>query len=94
MIDITSAKNRILQMAICGELNRRSGTKQDVETILNNVAIERSELLKHQETKKAKKAPMIEEGLFEIPESWVWVPLGELCVFLSRGKSRPIVESS
>lgn len=74
-------------MAICGELNRRSGTKQDVETILNNVAIERSELLKHQETKKAKKAPMIEEGLFEIPESWVWVPLGELCVFLSRGKS-------
>ena len=87
MIDVASAKNRILQMAIRGDLSEHKGSFDDVETIVCNIEHERKDLIKRKETKECKTAPMIQEGLFDIPDSWKWVPLGSLCVLLSRGKS-------
>ena len=31
--------------------------------------------------------PHYENVPFEVPSSWVWTTLGEICIFLSRGKS-------
>ena len=87
MIDTASVKMRIIRMAISGELTKRPETDFNIEQCLATIHEEYLRLLKNGETKKKKEAPMIEEGLFEIPQSWAWVPLGKLCTFLSRGKS-------
>ena len=87
MIDTLSVKMRIIRMAISGELTERPATEPDIKQILKKINEEYLSLLKDGETKKKKEAPMIEEGLFAIPESWGWVPLGQLCILLSRGKS-------
>lgn len=87
LIDTLSVKMRIIRMAISGELTERPATEPDIKQILKKINEEYLSLLKDGETKKKKEAPMIEEGLFAIPESWGWVPLGQLCILLSRGKS-------
>lgn len=87
MIDVTGVRNRILEMAIRGELSNRIGTKEDVDALLVSIATERLALLKKKETKISKTSEMINEGIFDIPDTWKWVPLGEVCIMLSRGKS-------
>lgn len=37
---------------------------------------------------------MISEDLFELPDTWAWVPLRQLCIFLSRGKSPKYSETA
>ena len=36
---------------------------------------------------------MINEGIFNIPNTWKWVSLGKVCIMLSRGKSPKYSES-
>ena len=87
MIDTVAAKRRLLQMAISGLLTQRSESDEQVQDTIVRIDQEYVQLLKGKQTKKKKVSPMISEGLFTLPDSWAWVPLGELCVFLSRGRA-------
>lgn len=87
MIDIVATKNRILEMAIHGELVPHRGTVRQVDEILSNIEIEVKDLEKKKETKISKTAEMLSDDIFDIPDNWKWVPLGKLCIMLSRGKS-------
>ena len=43
--------------------------------------------MKHQGFLSTSDKPHYENVPFEVPSSWVWTTLGEICIFLSRGKS-------
>ena len=87
MIDIKAVKNRILEKAIRGELVPHMGNINQVDKIIDKISVEYQELAKRKETKISKTAEMNSDEIFEIPENWKWVPLGKLCIMLSRGKS-------
>ena len=87
MIDIISIKNRLSELAIHGQLVGHTGTLADVEKIVISIKKDRDSLVKEGLSKKSKESPMIEEDTFDLPDNWKWVALGDLCVFLSRGKS-------
>lgn len=86
MIDTISVRNRILEMAIRGELSGNCDS-EDMRATLDHILISRDELIKQKKTKVGKTASIIEDVTFELPEAWSWVALGDLCVMISRGKS-------
>ena len=94
MIDIISIKNRLSELAIHGELVGHSGTLADVEKIVTSIKRDRDSLVKEGLSKKSKESPMIEEDTFDLPDNWKWVALGDLCIFLSRGKSPKYSETN
>ncbi len=93
MIDVAGVRNRLIEKAIRGELSNRIGSKEDVDALLISIETERLALLKKKETKISKASEMINEGIFNIPNTWKWVSLGKVCIMLSRGKSPKYSES-
>ena len=87
MIDTQNERIRISEMAIRGVLSNRVETSVDIDDSILAVKLAREELIKNKETKLPKESDIIDAELFDIPSNWKWVPLGDLCIFLSRGKS-------
>ena len=83
MIDVAGVRNRLIEKAIRGELSNRIGSKEDVDALLISIETERLALLKKKETKISKASEMINEGIFNIPNTWKWVSLGKVCIMLS-----------
>ena len=44
-------------------------------------------IFRHSDSPITSDKPHYENVPFEVPSSWVWTTLGEICIFLSRGKS-------
>ena len=86
MIDTKSVREYLLEAAIHGLLwtNNRD---DDSSVLLPQIEAEYKSLLEAKQTKAIVDAQMITEGVFSIPIGWNWVPLGKICVLLSRGKS-------
>ena len=82
-------KNSILQLAIQGKLVPQNPDDEPASILLERIKVEKKKLIEEKKIKKEKPLPEIteDEKPFEIPESWVWVKLGDICSFLSRGKS-------
>ena len=87
MIDTEGTRKRILEMAIRGKLsdNRKYGPLPS--SFFKTIENIRQEKLRKKETKICERTEMIVDGIFDIPETWKWVPLGDLCILLTRGKS-------
>lgn len=82
-------KNSILQLAVCGKLVEQRAEEGTARELLEQIKLEKEQLIKDKKIKKPKPLPEIteEEIPFEIPESWEWVRLNDICVYLQRGKS-------
>ncbi len=87
MIDTKSMGIRISEMAIRGQLSKRVKPSLSIDDIIENIKSERDSLIKEKATKISKVSSMLEDETFDIPNSWKWVALGDLCILLSRGKS-------
>ncbi|MBR1760058.1 MAG: restriction endonuclease subunit S [Schwartzia sp.] len=76
-------KNSILQRAIEGKLVPQRAEEGNAADLLREIKAEKARLVKEGKIKKEKPLPEIkaEEIPFEIPESWVWVRLGEISTF-------------
>ncbi len=74
-------KNSILQLAIQGKLVEQRQEEGTAEELYKQIQIEKLALIKDGKIKKEKPLPEITEDEipFEIPESWKWVRLSELC---------------
>jgi len=72
-------KNSILQLAVQGKLVPQHSTDEPVSELLKRIQTEKARLIKEGKIKKEKALPPIaeEELPFDIPESWIWVRLGE-----------------
>ena len=73
-------KNSILQHAVEGKLVEQRPEEGTAAELLREIKAEKARLVKEGKIKKEKPLPEIkaEEIPFEIPESWVWVRLGNI----------------
>lgn len=73
-------KNSILQLAIQGKLVEQRPEEGTAEELFARIQEEKRRLIKEGKIKKEKPLPEIaeDEKPFEIPESWMWVRLGEI----------------
>lgn len=71
----------ILQMAIQGKLVEQRLEEGTVEELYQQIQAEKRRLVKEGKLKKEKPLPEIaeDEVPFEIPESWKWVRLSDIC---------------
>lgn len=73
-------KNSILQLAVQGKLVEQRAEEGTARELLEQIKLEKEQLIKDKKIKKSKPLPEITEDEipFEIPESWVWVRVGEI----------------
>ena len=82
-------KNSILQLAVCGKLVEQRAEEGTARELLEQIKLEKDQLIKDKKIKKSKPLPEITEDEipFEIPESWEWVRLnGIVC---NNGQEKP-----
>lgn len=85
-------KNSILQLAVQGKLVEQRAEEGTARELLEQIKLEKDQLIKEKKIKKSKPLPEITEDEipFEIPESWEWVRLDDV-LDIARGASpRPI----
>lgn len=85
-------KNSILQLAVQGKLVEQRAEEGTARELLEQIKLEKDQLIKEKKIKKSKPLPEItdDEIPFEIPESWEWVRLDDV-LDIARGASpRPI----
>ena len=77
----------VLQLAIQGRLVPQRPEEGNAKELYKQIQAEKQKLIKEGKIKKEKPLPPItdDEKPFEIPESWKWVRLGELCAVLTCG---------
>lgn len=88
-------KKSLLQYAIEGKLvpqRKEEGTAKD---LLAEIRAEKARLIKEKKIKKTKTLPAItdDEKLFDIPDSWEWLRLGDIATIVTGGtpsKSQPL----
>lgn len=73
-------RKAVLQAAIEGKLTERHKDDGDARELLAQVETEKQRLVKAGEIKRQKSLPDIteEEKLFDIPDNWEWVRLGDI----------------
>ena len=80
-------KNSILQRAIEGKLVPQRKEEGTAKELLAEIRAEKARLVKEKKIKKSK--PLLEitddEKPFDIPESWEWVRLDDICKSISDG---------
>jgi type I restriction enzyme S subunit len=81
-------KNSILQLAISGKLVSQDPHDEPASALFDKIQAERKRLIKEGKIKAPKAAKEIgpinsTEVPFEIPESWLWVRLGEIMNIVS-----------
>lgn len=82
-------KNSILQLAVQGKLVEQRAEEGTARELIEQIKLEREQLIKDKKNKKSKPLPEITEDEipFEIPESWEWVRLnGIVC---NNGQEKP-----
>lgn len=85
-------KNSILQLAVQGKLVEQRAEEGTARELLEQIKLEKDQLIKDKKIKKSKPLPEIAEDEipFEIPESWEWVRLGDISSYAqTKKKIRP-----
>ncbi|MBM3419208.1 MAG: hypothetical protein FJX92_05520 [Bacteroidetes bacterium] len=76
-------RQQLLQDAVQGKLVEQNPKDEPASELLKKVKAEKQKFIAKKKLKKEKELTPIkpEEIPFEIPESWVWCRLGEICEF-------------
>lgn len=89
-MDAQQLRNSILQQAIQGKLVPQDPADEPASVLLQRIRKEKEHLVKEGKLKKKdlESKPIAEDEIpFEIPKSWEWVRLYDVCVYIHRGKS-------
>ena len=82
-MDTKQLKQRILDLAIRGKLVPQDPNDEPASVLLERIRAEKEQLIAQGKLKKSKSKisdkPHYENVPFEIPESWEWVRLDEVC---------------
>lgn len=86
-MNVQDLKNSILQRAIEGKLVPQRKEEGTAKELLAEIRAEKARLIKEKKIKKSKPLPEItdDEKPFDIPESWEWVRLDDICKSISDG---------
>lgn len=91
--NLTKLRQSILQDAVQGNLTMewrvQNPKVKPASELLKKIKAEKEQLIKEKKIKKEKPLPKITEDEipFEIPESWEWIRLQELCEIITKGSS-------
>lgn len=85
----TDMKKSILQLAMQGKLVEQRPEEGMAEELYQQIAAEKARLIKEGKIKKEKSLDEITEDEipFDIPESWKWVRLNDLCEKIGSGST-------
>ena len=74
-------KASILQYAVEGKLVKQDPNDEPASELLKRIENEKAELIREGNIKKSKQLPAIsnDEEPFDIPDSWEWIRLGNIC---------------
>ena len=92
-MDTKKLRQKILDLAIRGKFVPQDPNDEPASVLLERIKAEKERLIKEGKIKRSKKTnnasdtPHYENVPFEVPDNWAWTTLGEICLFLSRGKS-------
>jgi type I restriction enzyme S subunit len=88
---LTNLKNQLLDLAIRGKLVEQRPEEGSAEELYSQIQEEKKKLIAECKIKKEKPLPVIkdEEIPFDIPESWKWVRLGDVCTKIVDGDHNP-----
>ena len=80
-MDTKKLRQKILDLAIRGKLVPQDPNDEPASVLLERIRAEKEHLIKEGKIKRSKKSASDDEieAPFEIPESWEWVRLDELC---------------
>ena len=83
-------KKSLLQAAIQGQLTEQLSTDGNARDLLRKIRTEKAKLVAAKKIKAEQPLPPVtdEEIPFDIPNSWCWVRLGEVCILMQYGTSK------
>lgn len=78
----TLLKSKVLDLAMRGKLVKQDPNDEPASVLLEKIKAEKEQLIKEKKIKRSKPLAPIsdEEKPFEIPDSWEWVRLGDICL--------------
>ena len=94
-MDTKKLRQKILDLAIRGKLVPQDPNDEPASVLLERIRAEKEQLIKEGKIKRSKKSAATDKShyenvSFEIPESWAWVTLSEVCEVARGGSPRPI----
>lgn len=91
MMTAEQLKGSILQLAMQGKLVEQRPDEGTGEELYKTILAEKKKLIKEGRIKKQKPLPEISEDEipFEIPDSWLWVRVTDICTKLVDGDHNP-----
>ena len=89
-------KNSILQLAISGRLVPQDPADEPASVLYEQIQAEKNRLIQEGKLKVSKKncCTNIQEPPFEIPESWMWVKLGDIADLYTGDSISEIVKAT
>lgn len=86
---VKKLRQQLLQDAVQGKLVEQNKRDEPASELLKKIKAEKEKLISEGKLKKEKPLPPIksEEIPFQIPESWVWCRLGEICTKIGSGST-------
>ena len=96
-MDTKKLRQKILDLAIRGKLVPQDPNDEPASVLLERIRAEKEQLIKEGKIKRSKKSVAsdtshYENVPFEVPESWCWVSLSDVCNVARGGSPRPIKE--
>lgn len=91
MIDTQAIRNKILDLAMRGQLTEQLPEDGTAEELYQQVQVEKQDLIKAGKIKKEKALPEISENdvPFEIPNNWAWLRWGNVSFQIQYGYNAP-----
>lgn len=86
-------RQKILDLAIHGKLVPQDPNDEPASELLKRIKAEKEEQIKEEKIKKSKKTkttsdtPKSENPPFEIPSSWEWTTIEEICSKIGSGST-------
>ena len=93
MMDTKALRQKILDLAIHGKLVPQDPNDEPASVLLERIKAEKERLIKEGKIKRSKKSaktsdtPHYENVPFEIPNSWVWTTIEEICSKIGSGST-------
>lgn len=93
---IKKLRELILDLAVRGKLVPQDPSDEPASELLKRIAEEKAQLVAEGKIKKPKPLEEIaaEEWPFELPSGWEWSRLGDVSVYIQRGKGPAYVDQS
>lgn len=88
---IDALKQAVLQLAVMGKLVPQDSGDEPASELLKRIAMEKARLVSKGLIKSSNPLEAVSdsEQVFALPDSWLWVRLGEICRPISSGSTPP-----